>query len=108
MNKSIDIVLPVYNESKNLEKRFIILYEYMIKHFQSGWVITIAENGSNDNTLQIAKVLQSKYKNSRVISNSWMGQKFRYWCFFKMKLLPILCFRTKIFLEIEDQRPLPA
>ena len=56
MNKSIDIVLPVYNESKNLEKRFIILYEYMVKHFRSDWVITIAENGSNDNTLQIAKV----------------------------------------------------
>ena len=74
MNKSIDIVLPVYNESKNLEKRFIILYEYMIKHFQSGWVITIAENGSNDNTLQIAKVLQGKYKNSRVISNSEAGK----------------------------------
>ena len=62
MNKSIDIVLPVYNESKNLEKRFIILYEYMIKHFQSDWLITIAENGSKDNTLQIAKVLQGKYK----------------------------------------------
>ena len=74
MDKSIDIVLPVYNESKNLEKRFIILYEYMIKHFQSGWVITIAENGSNDNTLQIAKFLQSKYKNSRVISNSEPGK----------------------------------
>ena len=74
MNKSIDIVLPVYNESKNLEKRFITLYEYMTKNFQSGWVITIAENGSNDNTLQIAKVLQSKYKNSRVISNSEAGK----------------------------------
>ena len=74
MNKSIDIVLPVYNESKNLEKRFIILYEYMIKHFRSDWVITIAENGSNDNTLQIAKVLQGKYKNCRVISNSEAGK----------------------------------
>ena len=46
----------------------------MIKHFQSDWVITIAENGSNDNTLQIAKVLQGKYKNSRVISNSEAGK----------------------------------
>ena len=67
MNKSIDIVLPVYNESKNLEKRFIILYEYMIKHFQSEWVIKIAENGSKDNTIKIEKVLKLKYKNSRGI-----------------------------------------
>ena len=46
----------------------------MIKHFQSDWLITIAENGSKDNTLQIAKVLQGKYKNSRVISNSEPGK----------------------------------
>ena len=28
MKDLIDIVLPVYNESKNLEKRFIKLYEF--------------------------------------------------------------------------------
>ena len=74
MEQSIDIVLPVYNESKNLEKRFLKLYEFMVKHFDNNWVITIAENGSNDNTLQIAKILQSKYKKCRVISNEEAGK----------------------------------
>ena len=59
MKQSVDIVLPVYNESKNLEKRFLKLYEFMSKHFDNNWIITIAENGSNDNTLQISKILQS-------------------------------------------------
>ena len=52
MKDSIDIVLPVYNESKNLEKRFINLYEFLSKHIEQDWVITIAENGSTDNTLE--------------------------------------------------------
>ena len=46
----------------------------MIRHFKNDWILTIAENGSKDNTLQIAKLLQSKYKNSRVISNSEPGK----------------------------------
>ena len=46
----------------------------MKKHFKEGWTITIAENGSTDNTLQVAKVLQEKFKNTRVISNSEAGK----------------------------------
>ena len=68
MKNSIDIVLPVYNESKNLEKRFMRLYDFLSKKIEQDWVITIAENGSNDNTLQISKSLQRKYKRCRVIS----------------------------------------
>ncbi len=60
MKDSIDIVLPVYNESKNLEKRFINLYEFLSKQIEQDWVITIAENGSTDNTLEISKFLQKK------------------------------------------------
>ena len=68
MKDLIDIVLPVYNESKNLEKRFINLYEFLSKQIEQDWVITIAENGSTDNTLEISKFLQKKYKKCRVIS----------------------------------------
>ena len=68
MKDLIDIVLPVYNESKNLEKRFIKLYEFLSKQIEQNWVITIAENGSTDNTLEISKFLQKKYKKCRVIS----------------------------------------
>ena len=68
MKYSIDIVLPVYNESKNLEKRFVRLHDFLSKQIAQDWVITIAENGSKDNTLQISKSLQKKYKRCRVIS----------------------------------------
>ena len=38
------------------------------KQIEQNWVITIAENGSTDNTLEISKFLQKKYKKCRVIS----------------------------------------
>ena len=43
-------------------------------HVSRNWIITIAENGSSDNTLDIAKTIQRKYKKSRVISNENPGK----------------------------------
>ena len=74
MNRSIDIVLPVYNESKVLESKFKTLYEFLSLNITNEWIITIAENGSSDSTLQIAKNLHNRYKKSRVISNPIAGK----------------------------------
>ena len=74
MNRSIDLVLPVYNESKSLLSSFEKLYNFMELHVSRDWIITISENGSSDNTLDIAKTIQRKYKKSRVISNENPGK----------------------------------
>jgi glycosyltransferase involved in cell wall biosynthesis len=74
MNRSLDLVLPVYNESKSLLSNFKKLYNFMELHVSRDWIITIAENGSSDNTLDIAKKIQRKYKKSRVISNENPGK----------------------------------
>jgi len=74
MSRSLDVVLPVYNESKSLKNNFEKLYEFMELHIDYDWIITIAENGSSDNTLDIAKNLQRKFKKSRVISNEKPGK----------------------------------
>ena len=74
MNRSIDIVLPVYNESKVLESKFKTLYEFLSLNITNEWIITIAENGSSDSTLQIANNLHNRYKKSRVISNPIAGK----------------------------------
>ena len=59
MNRSIDIVLPVYNESKVLESKFKTLYEFLSLNITNEWIITIAENGSSDSTLQNEKNLHT-------------------------------------------------
>ena len=62
MKSSLDVVLPVYNESKSLMSNFEKLYKFMELKVERDWIITIAENGSSDNTLDIAKKIQSKYQ----------------------------------------------
>ena len=47
----IDIVVPVLNEEKILQKSIMTLDEYMAKHLPYRYQITIADNGSQDKTL---------------------------------------------------------
>tara|TARA_B110000438_G_scaffold303739_1_gene366891 strand:- start:4938 stop:5645 length:708 start_codon:yes stop_codon:yes gene_type:complete len=74
MDLSVDIVLPVYNEAKYLARKFKKLYSFLEDNIQNDWIITIAENGSTDSTLDIARNLQRKFKKSRVISNEIPGK----------------------------------
>ena len=64
----IDIVVPVLNEEKILQKSITTLDEYMAKHLPYRYQITIADNGSRDKTLEIAKNLAEKHQSVRVVS----------------------------------------
>lgn len=60
-NILIDIVIPVYNEEDQLEENIKKLNNFLIKNFKYNYKITIADNASTDNTLNIAKKLSKKY-----------------------------------------------
>ena len=64
----IDIVVPVLNEEKILQKSITTLDGYMAKHLPYRYQITIADNGSQDKTLEIAKNLAKKHQSVRVLS----------------------------------------
>ena len=70
----IDIVVPVLNEEKILQKSITTLDEYMAKHLLYRYQITIADNGSHDKTLEIAKRLAEKYQSVRVVSLAERGR----------------------------------
>ena len=57
MFSTLDIVLPVYNESKILKKSVKKLYNFLTNKISINWRLVIAENGSSDSTLEIAKSL---------------------------------------------------
>ena len=63
----IDIVVPVLNEEKILQKSITTLDEYMAKHLPYRYQITIADNGSQDKTLEIAENLAEKHQSVRVV-----------------------------------------
>ena len=70
----IDIVVPVLNEEKILQKSITMLDEYMAKHLPYRYQITIANNGSQDKTLEVAKNLAEKYQSVQVVSLAERGR----------------------------------
>lgn len=70
----IDIVVPVLNEEKILQKSITMLDEYMAKYLPYRYQITIADNGSQDKTLEVAKNLAEKYQSVQVVSLAERGR----------------------------------
>ena len=61
-SNSLDIVIPVLNEEQTLENSVETLMSFCKKNIGAyDWVITVADNGSTDQTLQIAQSLSKKY-----------------------------------------------
>ena len=70
----IDIVVPVLNEEKILQESITTLDEYMAKRLPYRYQITIADNGSHDNTLKIAKSLAQNHQSVRVVRLTERGR----------------------------------
>ena len=58
---TVDIIIPVYNEEAELGRSVSILRKFLKENFANPWRITIADNGSTDNTLAVAKGLGIEY-----------------------------------------------
>lgn len=72
---SVEIVIPVYNEEKEIEENISKLADYCAKNLSHyDWHITIADNASDDNTPVISATLAKK--NPR-ISHFRLEQKGR-------------------------------
>lgn len=67
---SIDIVIPVLDESPTLEVQISKLRKFIKDESEPkfAYQITIADNGSRDNTLEIARRLAEKFQDIRVVS----------------------------------------
>jgi len=71
----VEIVIPVYNEEKELEENVLRLYQFLNKSFNDfNWQITIADNASIDKTASIGKELARKYQK---ITYLYLPQKGR-------------------------------
>src|SRR3989344_6350375 len=71
---TVDIVVPVYNEEKILEKSISNLTDFLKKNFKHDWQIIIADNASIDKTLEIANNLSKKYKKVKVLHLDQKGR----------------------------------
>ena len=59
---SVDIIIPVYNEGAGLPQSIETLHGFLSEHMSAHeWQIIIADNGSTDSTLGVARELSEKY-----------------------------------------------
>jgi glycosyltransferase involved in cell wall biosynthesis len=63
----IDIVIPVYNEERDLGPSVRRLHDYLGSDFPFPAVITIADNASRDGTMAVAQGLASELTRVRVV-----------------------------------------
>ena len=57
----VDVVIPVYNEERDLEQSVIRLRKFLLEHVDYDWRIVVADNASQDQTLTIAQQLATQY-----------------------------------------------
>lgn len=75
LKKSFEIVIPVYNEEKELEKSILKLYRFLKETAKNyDWRMTIADNASTDRTTEIGKKLSKQYKRVNFIRLSQKGR----------------------------------
>lgn len=69
----VNIVFPVLNEERRLEKGIRATERFLDTHREIDAVVTIADNGSTDRTLEMIKELAAEYDNIEYISLSQKG-----------------------------------
>lgn len=71
---TFQLVVPCYNEEKTLESNILIIHKFLQKQLNCKWQISIADNGSNDQTCQIGKKLSIQYQRINYIRLSKRGR----------------------------------
>lgn len=70
VGKTLNITLPVFNEAATLEIQINRLQDFLKNAKELGFIysVTVADNGSSDDTLKIAEKLSKIYLNMSIIS----------------------------------------
>ncbi|MFJ2935390.1 glycosyltransferase [Streptomyces sp. NPDC087219] len=70
----LDVVIPVYNEEKDLEPCVRRLHEHLLRTFPYGFRITVADNASTDTTPQVAAGLAAELPEVRSVRLEQKGR----------------------------------
>ncbi|MFF0475336.1 glycosyltransferase [Streptomyces sp. NPDC004284] len=70
----LDVVIPVYNEEKDLEPCVRRLHEHLLRTFPYGFRITVADNASTDTTPDVAAALAAEVPEVRSVRLEQKGR----------------------------------
>jgi glycosyltransferase involved in cell wall biosynthesis len=93
----LEIVVPVYNEEQTLRPSIERLHEYLSVEFPFTWQIVIADNASNDRTLEVAQQLSGELDGvrllhlrakgrGRALRAAWLASPARVVCYMDVDL----------------------
>jgi glycosyltransferase involved in cell wall biosynthesis len=71
---SVEVVIPVYNEERALPISIPTLCQYLSSFVPYHWTVTIADNASTDNTLEVANQLAEQYPRVKVLHLDQKGR----------------------------------
>ncbi len=71
---TVDIVIPVYNEEAAIRPCVERLSQFLAEEFQHPWQIIIANNGSTDRTLGVAREISAADRRVRVLDLDRKGR----------------------------------
>lgn len=74
MPRLINITIPVFNEERRLPKSIRRLHAFITENILQPWEIVIANNGSTDETLKVARLLEKDHANVRVENLACKGR----------------------------------
>lgn len=87
------IVIPTYNEEKIIEKNILELFNFCQKNLKNlQWKIIIADNGSNDKTIEKTLELSKKYKGINFLNLKQKGKGRAVIEAWKKEIADIYCF----------------
>ncbi|WP_329118269.1 bifunctional glycosyltransferase family 2/GtrA family protein [Streptomyces sp. NBC_01353] len=70
----LDVVIPVYNEEKDLEPCVLRLHDHLSRTFPYGFRITVADNASTDRTPEVAATLAAMLPEVRSVRLEQKGR----------------------------------
>jgi glycosyltransferase involved in cell wall biosynthesis len=71
---AVTVVIPVYNEESRLARSIERLVPFLTASFPWSWEVVIADNGSTDRTLEIARRLSERHPAVRVLHRDEKGR----------------------------------
>ena len=83
---TVDVVLPVFNEEHVLERSVRVLHIFLTDNLRHDWRIVVADNGSRDQTYEIAQRLEGELENvvalhipeagrGRALTRAWLDSE---------------------------------
>jgi putative flippase GtrA len=71
---AVEIVVPVFNEERDLEESIGALHAYLTDRFTVTWAVTVVDNGSTDGTWPIAQRLAATLPGVRALHLEQQGR----------------------------------